>query len=371
MFYMQLFHKFTRMLLVFIFLTNWINTYGKTKENNDSELLFDKDDDVLNFTFGESCEFNLSTGIGFNSYSTELNNVNCCISKSTGELFLEDIDLQEHFFKFHPFCSKIIKFYPGTIRYNIGHTSAKYDPIYEYNGRGMIRLNNILVDMNGYGLYIPIKLSFDFVICRIFKIGFGTGMNFNYIFNLYSSNISKKIMNNVSETNFAKRYTKNFNKELAHNFRMFNEHTVFGLISCRLFEKDFYSLWINHKSGILWNYGKNLVFSKYIYKGYFGSIGLVLQKYFSTNKKIFFGLNTYFSPNFKDEDPLNNKISKVRLEQNVWKFLELEIGVTLGGNDGYYSRTKEKLDRDDYYMKKYNRTFEYYDEYKKVNKSKK
>ena len=78
-----------------------------------------------------------------------------------------------------------------------------------------------------------------------------------------------------------------------------------------LFEKNFYSLWINHKSGMLWNYGKNLIFSKYIYKCYYGSFGLMLQKYFSTNKKIFFGLNTYFNPKLTDNNPLDNKMSKV------------------------------------------------------------
>ena len=131
---MQLFHKFIKLLSFFIFFITWINTYGKAKKDNDSELLFDKDDDVITSTFWGNCEINLSTGIGLNSYEAEINNVNCCISKSTGELFLEDIDLREHFFKFHPFCSKIIKFYPGTIKYNIGRTNAKYDPIYEYNG---------------------------------------------------------------------------------------------------------------------------------------------------------------------------------------------------------------------------------------------
>jgi hypothetical protein len=95
--------------------------------------------------------------------------------------------------------------------------------------------------------------------------------------------------------------------------------------------------------------------------GYTGNVNLNIEKYLSELFILFYGVGVDFSL-MKDKNPYGQRVKTKTMEFKQVIPFRFSMGIIFSTNDGYYKDYKDQEADDNYYLNKYNRTFEYYSE---------
>ena len=215
------------------------------------------------------------------------------------------------------------------------------------------------LDIKFIGSVIPIQFDFNYIFGRRFKLGISEQIAFGFYYYLSSSNLGTLLFNiktdkKASDTILLKRFIHtNLKKKLSIDSRTYL-NTDFKLL-----DYNPYSLWLNIQNGLAVKMGNKISLKQFLMLGYTGNVYLSLEKYLSRHTKAFFnvgfGCNVYY-----DDEPFKDVISRLMVLD--LSLLNLSFGISFGSNDGRYEDYMYQKAEYDFYIDKYQTTFDYYDE---------
>jgi hypothetical protein len=289
-------------------------------------------------------EFNFSLGHNF-SQATYNTGLKAKIFSAKGEIVLYDPEKKNSFYSLPTLSTPSAK--------------ISMDDFDQSGFHSFLDLNDNL-GIKFLGSVFPLQFDSNYIYNRFFKIGISgqAAIGIYYLFS--STNLGKCLRNykqdkKTSEFILLERFEQTYlKKKLSIDYRTYLN------LGVKLFDYNPYALWINLQNGFAFNFGNKLL-GECLIKGYTGNLFLSLEKYLSRNIKIFYnlggGFNVYHNGKPFDEEGKN------KLTIWNWSLLNFSFGFSFGSNDGRYEDYIYQKREYDYYIDKYQRTFDYYDEY--------
>jgi len=301
-------------------------------------------------------EFNLSLGHNISrvTYNTGLP---AKLFTGTGEIVLYTPENPDTFYRLPTIATSGLIY---SVNDFIGENGENVARIFADPGVDALLDLKKSLDVKFWGSVIPVRFDFNYIFNRRFKVGISEQVAFGFYYSLCSPNLGsllfdykadKKTKDDILIKRFIHTYLK---KKLSIDYRTFINTAV------RLFDYNPYSVWLNMQNGLAVKMG-NKIFGDFIYLGYAGNLFLSLEKYLSKNTRMFFnfgmGLNVYHDGKHFDQEG-KNKLT-------VFDFspFNFSFGFSFGSNDGRYEDYIYQKAEYDFYIDKYQTTFDYHDEY--------
>ena len=301
-----------------------------------------------------NCEFNISIGHNFSSatYNTDLK---AKFYTETGTIALYDIFDKKKYYRLPTLSS------PGFV-FSANDLLDEHD--YRIISGDVEDFQDLLdlkdsLDLKFFGSVIPVQFDLNYIFGRRFKIGISEQIALGFYYHLSSPNLGTLLYNiktdkKASDIILMKRFIHtNLKKKLSIDSRTYL-NTGFKLL-----DYNPYSLWLNIQNGFAVKMGNKISLKQFLMLGYTGNLYLSLEKYLSRHTKVFVnvgcGCNIYY-----DDEPFKDAISQLMVLD--LSLLNLSFGISFGSNDGRYEDYMyQKVERD-FYIDKYQTTFDYYDE---------
>ena len=300
-------------------------------------------------------EFNISLGHNF-SRATYNTGMNAKIFSANGEIILYDAENSNSFYKLPTLSSPSSKLFVNDFA-KVGKEKINY---FDESGFHTLLDLKDKLDVKFFGSVIPLQFDLNYIYNRRFKIGISEQITVGLYYFFSSPNLGKLLKNykqdkRVSDfilmDRFKHTYTKNI---LSVDYRTYLN------LGVKLFDYNPYSLWLNLQNGFALKLG-NKFFGESLIGGYTGNLFLSLEKYLSKNVKMFYnlggGVNIYHKEKAFGEE------SDSMLTIWDWSILNFSFGFSFGSNDGRYEDYMYQKAEYDFYIDKYQTTFDYYDEY--------
>ena len=339
--------------LVFFTLPYVDNYAGVVKEQKNKKRLEFLAKGKHNF------DFNISLGHNFSNvtYDTGLK---AKIFSANGEIFLYDPAQNNPLYSL-PTLSKPSKIIESTHTVKVNDKNVS---IFDTeNFHALLDLKDSL-KIPYFGSVIPLQIDFNYIFNRFFKIGAAASANIGFYYLFSSPNLKtklndykydKKTSTPILEDRFKYRYLK---RKLSVDYK------VFFNLGFKLCDYNPYSLWIYLQNGFSMKMGNKFFANTSLINGYTGNIFLSLEKYLSRNIKMFYnlggGINVYHNKHAFDNE--ENKGKNI-WQMYDWSVLNFSFGFSFGSNDGRYEDYMYQKAEYDYFIDKYQRMFDFYEEY--------
>jgi hypothetical protein len=296
--------------------------YKNAKHPSPSDQATTKKPKKKKFEFWKNLGLTFAAGGGFSYYINTFDNLNLIVRKGQKEHFLQVPGSQD---ASQGRAYKIRWFSEGFGKLN----SLKHDNL--VNNKQSYEEVKGDFSFHGMGFYIPITTAIHYTFFKKLRIGVGNSLEVNYVKKMYPHGAAEHII------------------EYATSKPWFYHWKLFGTIGYKVFQQAKHAVVIDTQVGTVWDFGetwKQIPFGKYVYNGYYGSLGtaheIKLNDFFKFFYRLSLQLKRYYHT-FGFNSTSDNKPSTPAASMTFWQpAIHLEIGTIFN-----FGRDKDVEDEDE------------------------